>query len=1109
MTLNNSSQTETLHFSGNYSQNSFALTADSNGSTEVIASPARVTLSGLDSSDGDAVEGQTVTAIVTDLDGNAYQGTIHYTWLDGSQVIQTGTANTYTPTNDVGNTLDVIVSFTDPNGINTDQVTALAGVVEPGSNAPPPADNWIATTGDWNNGSDWSLGSPPGLDSDATIGSTGDPSISNENVTLDGVTVTMQSGGEIDIGADGTVILVDAAQIDGGALLFDDGTGTVTVDAGSDGTGAVLDDVDVIGQSGDAIQVVDGVDLTLSGGSFIGNADLSIGASSMVEVSSTAGALFDNVDVIDSNILQIDAGSVLVLGGGTQVSGDGQIANFGTIAIDDSATIGTGTSLSGGQVLLTSGSTLTLDGVSASNSTINAGAFVGLGDAAANIAYGLKAVAINSAGDAVGTYVDANYADRSFVYSDSTYTPIDDPNAPLPTSPAETVVGTVATSINDTSTIAGYYYGTDGGAHGFSWSAGAGYTTIDDPNAVDDSGNDLAAGTFITSIDTSGDVVGYYQATSAGLYTAFLYDSATQTFSDLTPPNSDGIDPSAPILIDDDGQIAGTYIGFDDAAYGFVYDSNTGQYTLINDPQANNVAGVYGTVIEGLNDSGAAVGYYNGNDGVDHGFVATPDGSGGYNYTDLNDPNAAAGSTTYAQAINDTGEVVGYYLDSDGDQHAFLYTGGTNGTYYDLTSLQGEALAINGNNQIVGYYETGDGAQVGFLASSVANATLLLGGGTAISDSTLTVGGTDILDIETASNAPVTFNDVAVSNGNEIEIGAATTQSDLLLTDGATVTGGTLVVNAGAELEVQNGTHGGVTLDGTDVTNDGLVQIDDDAMLMLSDGAQMVDNTDTSATLTIGTSATLDVEGTDNQALSTYLADITVTNNGNIEVGRTTADTQLALFEDTSITGGTLTIGSTATVEASGDIFGNPTLDSVTVDNSGTLQVDEGTTLLIGGTVMLNGSGTVLLPTPGGEQGSPTISGSDSGGTLDNVGNTIEGTGEIGTQDGSLIFENGSDGTVNANVAGWGITIDTGNTVTNSGLLEATAGGKLYIDDSVANSGTILANGGIVNVVAGATLSGDLTIDSQGTVNITNGINSAVTFDGVTVTDDNSSSDSA
>ena len=1108
LTLNNSSQTETLHFSGNYSQNSFALTADSNGSTEVIASPARVTLSGLDSSDGDAVEGQTVTAIVTDLDGNAYQGTIHYTWLDGSQVIQTGTANTYTPTNDVGNTLDVIVSFTDPNGINTDQVTALVGVVEPGSNAPPPADNWIATTGDWNNGSDWSLGSPPGLDSDATIGSTGDPSISNENVTLDGVTVTMQSGGEIDIGADGTVILVDAAQIDGGALLFDDGTGTVTVDAGSDGTGAVLDDVDVIGQSGDAIQVVDGVDLTLSGGSFIGNADLSIGASSMVEVSSTAGALFDNVDVIDSNILQIDAGSVLVLGGGTQISGDGQIANFGTIAIDDSATIGTGTSLSGGQVLLTSGSTLTLDGVSASNSTINAGAFVGLGDAAANIAYGLQAVAINSAGDAVGTYVDANYADRSFVYSDSTYTPIDDPNAPLPTSPAETVVGTVATSINDTSTIAGYYYGTDGGAHGFSWSAGAGYTTIDDPNAVDDSGNDLAAGTFITSIDTSGDVVGYYQATSAGLYTAFLYDSATQTFSDLTPPNSDGIDPSAPILIDDDGQIAGTYIGFDDAAYGFVYDSNTGQYTLINDPQANNVAGVYGTVIEGLNDSGAAVGYYNGNDGVDHGFVATPDGSGGYNYTDLNDPNAAAGSTTYAQAINDTGEVVGYYLDSDGDQHAFLYTGGTNGTYYDLTSLQGEALAINGNNQIVGYYQTGDGAQVGFLASSVANATLLLGGGTAISDSTLTVGGTDILDIETASNAPVTFNDVAVSNGNEIEIGAATTQSDLLLTDGATVTGGTLVVNAGAELEVQNGTHGGVTLDGTDVTNDGLVQIDDDAMLMLSDGAQMVDNTDTSATLTIGTSATLDVEGTDNQALSTYLADITVTNNGNIEVGQTTADTQLALFENTSITGGTLTIGSTATVEASGDIFGNPTLDSVTVDNSGTLQVDEGTTLLIGGTVTLNGSGTVLLPTPGGEQGSPTISGSDSGGTLDNVGNTIEGTGEIGTQDGSLIFENGSDGTVNANVAGWGITIDTGNTVTNSGLLEATAGGKLYIDDSVANSGTILANGGIVNAVAGATLSGDLTIDSQGTVNITNGINSAVTFDGVTVTDDNSSSDS-
>ena len=48
---------------------------------------------------------------------------------------------------------------------------------------------------------------------------------------------------------------------------------------------------------------------------------------------------------------------------------------------------------------------------------------------------------------------------------------------------------------------------------------------------------------------------------------------------------------------------------------------------------------------------------------------------------------------------------------------------------------------------------------------------MLLGSSTIVSDSTLTIGGTDILDIETASNSPVTLDDVTVSNGNRIEIG--------------------------------------------------------------------------------------------------------------------------------------------------------------------------------------------------------------------------------------------------------------------------------------------------------------------------------------------------
>ena len=297
-------------------------------------------------------------------------------------------------------------------------------------------------------------------------------------------------------------------------------------------------------------------------------------------------------------------------------------------------------------------------------------------------------------------------------------------------------------------------------------------------------------------------------------------------------------------------------------------------------------------------------------------------------------------------------------------------------------------------------------------------------------------------------------------------------------------------MNNFGELEIQSGAHGGVTLDGVDVTNDSLVQIDDDATLVLSDSAQIVDDFDTGGALTIGTGATLDVES-DSGSLGSSLADITVTNNGTIKVGQTTSAAHLTLFEDASITGGILTIGSTATVEASGDIFGNPTLEDVTVNNSGILQVDAGTTLVIGGTVTLNGSGTILLPQPGVEQSSPTISGFDSGGssptifvgTLDNVGNTFEGTGGIGAQDRSLTFDNESGGTVNANIAGSGISIDTGNVVTNAGSLEATGEATLFIDDAVSNN----ANGGI-NAGTSAGETGTVQIENT----VTNAINAAV-----------------
>ena len=56
---------------------------------------------------------------------------VTYTWLVGGQDVQDGSSNAYTPTAaDVGKTLDVLASFTDPVTHSVEHVTALGGTVD-------------------------------------------------------------------------------------------------------------------------------------------------------------------------------------------------------------------------------------------------------------------------------------------------------------------------------------------------------------------------------------------------------------------------------------------------------------------------------------------------------------------------------------------------------------------------------------------------------------------------------------------------------------------------------------------------------------------------------------------------------------------------------------------------------------------------------------------------------------------------------------------------------------------------------------------------------------------------------------------------------------------
>ena len=110
-------------------------------------------------------------------------------------------------------------------------------------------------------------------------------------------------------------------------------------------------------------------------------------------------------------------------------------------------------------------------------------------------------------------------------------------------------------------------------------------------------------------------------------------------------------------------------------------------------------------------------------------------------------------------------------------------------------------------------------------------------------------------------------------------------------------------------------------------------------------------------------------------------------------------------------------------------------------------------TLQGGGTVELLSSGDFIA----------TISGDSTGalnpGTLNNIDNIIEGTGNLGDGTSDLTLNN--QGTIHANVSGTYLSLLTGgNAITNSGTLVATNGGELSVQSPVDNSGTIEVQGG-------------------------------------------------
>ena len=115
--------------------------------------------------------------------------------------------------------------------------------------------------------------------------------------------------------------------------------------------------------------------------------------------------------------------------------------------------------------------------------------------------------------------------------------------------------------------------------------------------------------------------------------------------------------------------------------------------------------------VTGINDAGQIVGMtYSG--GLPNAFLY----SNGV-FTSLSDPLGTNG--TAAVAINNNGQIVGYYLDSSNVQHGFVYSDGIYTTIDDPLGTHGTVLTgINNSGQVVGYYlDNSSLGQIGGLIS--------------------------------------------------------------------------------------------------------------------------------------------------------------------------------------------------------------------------------------------------------------------------------------------------------------------------------------------------------------------------------------------------------
>ncbi len=243
---------------------------------------------------------------------------------------------------------------------------------------------------------------------------------------------------------------------------------------------------------------------------------------------------------------------------------------------------------------------------------------------------------INNMGQIVGSYSDSNGGWHGYVYTNGTFTNFLDVPGANPTTPIE--IG----GINDAGEIVGSILSPSPNGRGFLYSDGI-FTDIYYPQSfsttakgINNAGQILVGTGFVDFVLSNGEL------------TPIIVPNISQTV----------VQASA---INNIGQVVGSF-GSSNDVQGFLQDTN-GEVTTFRFP------GAVRTYPSGINDFGEIVGYYQGTDAPQHGFIYRNNV-----FTSFDEPSAGSFLGTQTGNINNAGQIVGTFTDASGRIQGFLAT---------------------------------------------------------------------------------------------------------------------------------------------------------------------------------------------------------------------------------------------------------------------------------------------------------------------------------------------------------------------------------------------------------------------------------------------------